>query len=70
MGTIMETQKKFTQFSCDERSALEFYLKGTDRFPIIALRNKNLREDVVHLHYRRRNSRVLNQKSSEQGQEL
>lgn len=35
MATITEKQKKFTHFSYEERLVLEFYLKGTNRFPRI-----------------------------------
>ena len=35
MTTITEKQKKFSHFSYEERFVLEFYLKGTNRFPKI-----------------------------------
>lgn len=35
MKTITENRKKFTHFKYEERLVLEFYLKGTNRFPKI-----------------------------------
>lgn len=35
MATITKKQKKFTHFSYEERLVLEFYLKGSNRFPRI-----------------------------------
>lgn len=35
MKTIAENRKKFTHFKYEERLVLEFYLKGSNRFPRI-----------------------------------
>ncbi|MCR5494219.1 MAG: hypothetical protein K6F15_01140 [Treponema sp.] len=35
MKTIAEKKKKFTHFKYEERLVLEFYLKGSNRFPRI-----------------------------------
>ena len=35
MKTIAENRKNFTHFKYEERLVLEFYLKGSNRFPKI-----------------------------------